>query len=111
MRGPTGRQLHGRFRCGSNLWRAQSTGDTNEPPNELPTRSAQGKELRTVSLYTIVSDGLAGRLPSRPVTADAVAQPPTTGMAGRLTGASMRVLETGLALIAIVTALLIGLGR
>ena len=62
-----------------------------------------------MSLHTIVSDGLAGRFHSRDVVA--VAQPRTSHMAVLLSGASMRILETGLALTAIVTALLIGLGR
>lgn len=62
-----------------------------------------------MSLHTIVSDRLAGRLPRR---ATAVAAQPTTApLAVRLSGMSMRVLETGLALVAIATALLIGLGR
>jgi hypothetical protein len=68
------------------------------------------KELH-VSLHTIVSDGLAGRLPARRVSAAAVVRPTPSNMAARLSGASMRVLETGLALTAIATALLIGLGR
>jgi hypothetical protein len=63
-----------------------------------------------VSLHTIVSDGLAGRLHPRRATAVA-AQPTTAPLAVRLSGMSMRVLETGLALVAIATALLIGLGR
>jgi hypothetical protein len=63
-----------------------------------------------VSLHTIVSDGLLGRLQSRRA-AVAVAQPRTTELAARLSGMSMRVLETTLALAAIAAALLIGLGR
>ena len=69
------------------------------------------KEL-AVSLHTIVSDGLAGRLHNHPRRARAVvAQPRATDLAVRLSGMSMRVLETCLALTAIATALLIGLGR
>ena len=64
-----------------------------------------------MSLHTIVSDGLAGRLPTRRIAAAAVARPARSPMAVRLSGASMRVLETGLALTAIATALLIGIGR
>ncbi|HEX3264942.1 MAG TPA: hypothetical protein VHR16_04685 [Candidatus Limnocylindrales bacterium] len=64
-----------------------------------------------MSLHTIVSDGLVGRLHSRDVEVAAVARPRTSQMAVLLSGASMRLLETGLALTAIVTALLIGLGR
>ena len=63
-----------------------------------------------MSLHTIVSDGLLGRLQARR-SAVAVARPRTTELAVRLSGASMRLLETGLALTAIAVALLIGLGR
>jgi len=63
-----------------------------------------------VSLHTIVSDGLIGRLHARR-TAVAVAQPRPTELAARLSGASMRFLETALAVTAIAVALLIGLGR
>ena len=64
-----------------------------------------------MSLHTIVSDGLAGRFQSNRAVAAAVVRPSGTDMAVRLSGASMRILETGLALTAIATALLIGLGR
>lgn len=65
------------------------------------------KECPQVSLQTIVHDGLAARLGPRTeaAAADRIAPPV------RLSGMSMRVLETGLAFIAIVTAILIGLGR
>ena len=63
-----------------------------------------------MSLYTIVADGLAGRLAHRSATA-AVAEPQSIPLGVRLTGTSMRFLETGLAIIAIATALLIGLGH
>jgi hypothetical protein len=75
----------------------------------VPIEVPNVKELH-VSLHTLVSDGLANRLQPRRITA-AVAQPRATDMAARLSGASMRLLETGLALTAIATALLIGLGR
>ena len=64
-----------------------------------------------MSLHTIVGDQLAGRLHLRRTTDAAVAQPPHAAMAVRLSGASMRVLETGLAIAAIASALLIGLVR
>jgi hypothetical protein len=67
------------------------------------------KEL-DVSLHTIVNDGLGGRFAHRRVAAAAVVRP-ASPMTVRLSGASMRFLETGLALTAILTALLIGLGR
>ena len=71
-----------------------------------------------MSLQTIVSDGVAGRLTRRPapatggraVVAPAVTQP-RIELSGRLSGMSMRILETGLAVTAIATAVLIGLGR
>jgi len=76
------------------------------------------KECPPMSLHTIVSDGLAGRRHQRRTPAagaragvtSAVAQPPIE-LPGRLSGLSMRVLETGLAVTAIATAVLIGLGR
>ena len=66
-----------------------------------------------MSLHSIVSDGLVGRLHQRrdPSTTAAVARPRTSQFAVLLTGASMRVLETGLALAAIGFALLIGFAR
>ena len=63
-----------------------------------------------MSLYTLVSDGLAGRLSLRRA-AVAVAQPRPAELPARLSGMSMRLLETSLALAAIAVALLIGLGR
>ena len=63
-----------------------------------------------MSLHTIVSDGIAGRLPQRrPATA--VAQRREGPFVVLLTGMSMRFLETSLAVTAIAVALLIGLGR
>jgi len=64
-----------------------------------------------VSLQTIVSGGLAGRRRLRRAVAAAVLQPPATQAALDLSVGSMRILETGLALTAIATALLIGLAR
>lgn len=64
-----------------------------------------------MSLHTIVSGGVVGRLHPRRGAVSAVIQPRTSDMTTLLSGASMRVLETGLAVIAIATALLIGLGR
>jgi len=65
-----------------------------------------------VSLYSVVSRGVAGRLGQR--SGIVTGQPDrvdTTIPGVRLPGASMRVLEAGLALTAIATAILIGLGR
>lgn len=73
----------------------------------MPDVGAQGDS--TVSLHTI-SEGLVGRLHARRA-AVAVAQPRNTELAARLSGMSMRALETGLAVTAIAVALLIGLGR
>ena len=63
-----------------------------------------------MSLHTIVHEGVMGRRNTRRVAA-AVLPPPPKVLAVRLTGASMRVLETGLALSAIATAVLLGLAR
>ena len=60
-----------------------------------------------MSLQTIVHDGLAARLGPR--TESPVAE--RMELPVRLSGMSMRVLESGLAFIAIATAVLIGLGR
>ena len=70
-----------------------------------------------MSLHTIVSDGLTARLTNRrahavPARVTVASVPPArVELAGRLSGMSMRVLETGLAVTAIATAVLIGLGR
>jgi hypothetical protein len=64
-----------------------------------------------VSLQTIVSSGLAGRLRLRRAVGPAALEPRVTQVAMDLSARSMRILETGLALTAIATALLIGLGR
>ena len=63
-----------------------------------------------MSLSTIVSDGLAGRLPQRRA-GTAVVRSHQGPLAVLLTGMSMRLLETSLAVTAIAVALLIGLGR
>jgi hypothetical protein len=55
---------------------------------------------------------VAGRLGQRPGTSQASDDQVETRIPGvRLPGASMRLLEAGLALSAIATAILIGLGR
>ena len=65
-----------------------------------------------MSLYSVVSRGVAGRFGQH-----AIEDPAPTVQAGvvdprvRFQSASMRVLEAGLALTAIVTAILIGVGR
>ena len=64
-----------------------------------------------MSLHTIVSSGVVGRLHSRRGAVAAVIQPRASSMTALLSGSSMRVLETGIAIVAIATALLIGLGR
>jgi hypothetical protein len=63
-----------------------------------------------VSLYSVVSRGVVGSQRSTgfgttPTAASA------RSLQVRLPGASMRVLEAGLALTAIITAILIGVGR
>ena len=63
-----------------------------------------------MSLQTIVRGGFAGRLrPRRDLTRRAA--PRAVAVSTRLSISSMRVLETGLALSAIATALLLGYGR
>ena len=64
-----------------------------------------------MSLQSTVGDGLVGHLHSVRRQRTAVAEAPPRDLAVRLTGASMRVLETGLALTAIAVAILIGLVR
>jgi hypothetical protein len=64
-----------------------------------------------VSLHSYVGDELSGRVNIRRAAASAVARQPRAPFSVRLSGASMRILETGLALTAIATAVLIGLGR
>jgi hypothetical protein len=65
-----------------------------------------------VSLYTVVSRGVAGRLGQRPIDDQAsVARVEAVSAGVRFQSASMRLLEAGLALTAIATAILIGVGR
>lgn len=61
-----------------------------------------------MSLHTIVVDELAGRLRLRRARTDAIDHPRPTDLAARLSGTSMRVLETTLAVAAIAAAILIG---
>ena len=65
-----------------------------------------------MSLSSMVSRGMAGRLRQRLSDEGAnIDRPRATSLAVRLPGASMRVLEAGLAATAIATAILIGIGR
>ena len=65
-----------------------------------------------MSLYTVVSRGVSGRFGQRQSDQGASADQAGARNPGvRLPGASMRVLEAGLALTAIATAILIGVGR
>jgi hypothetical protein len=65
-----------------------------------------------VSLTSMVSRGVAERLQAHPSgEGTSIDEPRVTTLAVRLPGASMRLLEAGLALTAIATAILIGLGR
>lgn len=65
-----------------------------------------------MSLYSVVSRGVAGRFGQHAIE-DAAPDAQVEAMDPRVRfhGASMRVLEAGLALTAIVTAILIGVGR
>ena len=65
-----------------------------------------------MSLYSVVSRGVVGRLGQH--SSGAGTSPGATSVRSpqvRWPGASMRVLEAGLALTAIATAILIGVGR
>jgi hypothetical protein len=67
-----------------------------------------------VSLYSVVSRGVVGRFGQRQGEADASAEqasPRNLNLSVRLPGASMKVLEAGIALTAIATAILMGVGR
>jgi hypothetical protein len=65
-----------------------------------------------VSLSLLVSRGATGRLRQRPSDEGAsIDQARVATFAVRLPGASMRLLEAGLVLTAIATAILIGIGR
>ena len=62
-----------------------------------------------MSLHSIARDGLAGRLHPRVVAGRLTSR--SVAVPIRFSISSMRILETGLALSAIATAMLIGLGR
>lgn len=64
-----------------------------------------------MSLQTIVSSGFVGRLHPRPAPARIAAQPRARDIAIGINVGSMRILETGIAVTALATAVLIGLGR
>ena len=64
-----------------------------------------------MSLYSMVSRGMAERLSLRLSGHTRAEASQDTSLSVRLPGASMRFLETGLALCAIATAILIGAGR
>lgn len=64
-----------------------------------------------MSLQTIVSNGLVGRLHPRRVIQPIAAEPRTRDVAMNIPVGSMRFLEAGIALTALATALLIGVGR
>lgn len=74
------------------------------------TDGTQGAQV--VSLYSVVSRGVAGRFGQHAIEdAAPTAQVEAVDPRVRFHSASMRVLEAGLALTAIVTAILIGVGR
>ena len=65
-----------------------------------------------MSLYTVVSRGVTGRFGQRSIDAAVpAARAEVVDSRVRFQGASMRLLEAGLALIAIATAVLMGAGR
>ncbi len=64
-----------------------------------------------MSLQTIVSSSLTGRLHLHQAPVRATIEPRPSTLAVAVSGGSMRILEMGIALTALGTALLIGLGR
>ena len=64
-----------------------------------------------VSLQTIVASGLGSRVRVRREAIVATREPRPRTLAVAMAGGSMRFLEAGLALTALATALLIGVGR
>jgi len=64
-----------------------------------------------VSVQTVVASGLAGRAHLRRHAVETPIQPRPAAVAVALSGGSMRILEAGIALSALATAFLIGLGR
>jgi len=64
-----------------------------------------------VSLQTIIAGGLTDHRRLRREPAAAMIEPRQRAIAVVLSGGSMRILETGMALMALATAFLIGLGR
>ena len=64
-----------------------------------------------MSLQTIVASGLGSRLHLRREAAEATIEPRPRTIAVAMAGGSMRFLEAGLALTALATAILIGVGR
>jgi hypothetical protein len=80
-------------------------------PNEEGTRgwTPPSKE-QAVSLQTIVASGFGSRLLHRQAVQARIATPPKT-VTVAMSGGSMRFLEAGIALTALATALLIGVGR
>ena len=64
-----------------------------------------------MSLQTIIAGGLTGHLHLRREPAAATIEPRLRAIAVVVSGGSMRSLETGMALMALATAFLIGLGR
>jgi hypothetical protein len=84
-------------------------GVINEEGNEVGTPASEGEP---VSLQAIVVSGLGSRrLHLRRGAVEATVEQRPRTIAVAMAGGSMRVLETGLALTALATALLIGLGR
>jgi hypothetical protein len=64
-----------------------------------------------VSLQTIVASGLGSRLHLRRAAMQGTIAPRPNTVTVAMSGGSMRFLEAGLALTALATALLIGVGR
>lgn len=64
-----------------------------------------------MSLQSIVVSGLGSAMHPRRAAVDATIEPRPRAIAMGMAGGSMRILEAGLAMLALATAVLIGLGR
>jgi hypothetical protein len=85
-------------------------GDGASSEEGTGNRTPSSKEP-SVSLQTIVASGLGGRLHLRRAAMQGTIAPRPNTVTVAMSGGSMRFLEAGLALTALATALLIGVGR
>jgi hypothetical protein len=93
---------------------APSMRTERKPPyqnDRLIAVPSQAKEHPAVSLSSIVSRGATGRFSRHQAASSELLDPRDRPSTVWLSGASMRFLEAGLAVTAIATALIIGIGR